>query len=427
MTPFLPNFTMRNSQLLISVLFMTLSSFLVHQTECFDCPDLKTPKCTCETLTPKAGSSFSGVNEERGIITCQGNTVDEIFLNDYSSILIESNPFCQDDRSWDVPSLSLNEVSPGRETRDPKIKERPLAIGSYGPSQCSLSKLVINRTAITSLNETHFPNLYIDELRLIHNLELQAIEASVFNLSRTTLRTLEISQSFKVSVRHVISFASDFRRLEKLKLLLGIEVIDKFTFGRYTFSGLKELDLSNNGISKILDYAFYEMPNLKLLKLSGNNIHMIPPQMLTLAPPSAKLTNVKFSVQLDHNHLSTDMIDVKSLSSFLRPVSLDLSFNNLHTLPEKPFRTFLYMDSKNFVDVKGNPFVCDSSEISWIQKHVHYLNYSRGGLDDDVNTEFSEEGSNGELIFFARVKPDYSYYKIRDMICQNNSNVFAIE
>jgi hypothetical protein len=375
------------------------------------------------------GSLFiSGVNEERGIVACQGTSVDEVFLNDYSSILIETNPLCQDDRgSWDSPSSTMNEVTPGRETRDPKIKERPLTLGSYAPSQCTLSKLILNRTAITSLNETHFPNVYIDELRLLHNLDLQNIEANTFNLSRSCLKTLEISQSFKISVRHAISFASDFVQLEKLKLLLGIEVIDKFTFGRYTFASLRELDLSDNGISKVLDFAFYEMPNLKTLKLSGNNIHMIPPQMLTLAPPSSKLTNVKFHVMLDHNKLSSDLIDPKSLSSFLRPVTLDLSYNNLHSLTEKPFKTFLFLDPKNVVDVKGNPVVCESSETSWIHQHVFYLNYSRGGVDDDVNPDFRTEIIDGLTFLYERTKPDYSFYKIRDMICHNGTNVFAVD
>src|SRR6185437_7361034 len=100
-------------------------------------------------------------------------------------------------------------------------------------------------------------------------------------------------------------------------------------------------------------------------------------------------------------------IDTRAFSSFLRPTNIDLSFNNLHSLPEKPFKTFLFLDSKNTIDVKGNPFVCDD-ETNWIMKHILYLNYTRGGIDEDVNTEYRTELVGDLTFLYERTKPDYS-------------------
>ena len=385
---------------------------------CFRCPDLKTPKCSCEVL--KSKNVFLVANEDKGVVSCSGAAVDDVFVDEYSRIVVESNSFCQDDHSFEK-SNEIESESRKRRTAS-RLKDRTLSLGTLGPAQCTLSRFSLNRTSVRNLNESLLSNVYMDEIRLVHNLQLESVDLFAFNLSRKSLRTLEISHA-KLPVRETISFASYFELLELLKLALGIEALDKFTFGRGEFRHLKELDLSDNQISKIADFSFFELPNLRVLRLTRNNLHSVSSQMLTLAPPAAKFAHSKLQLLLDHNRLSSDLIDVRAFTTFLRPVTLDLSHNNLHTLPEKPFRTFLFSDPRSTVDVKGNPFLCE--DTNWINKHVLYLNYSRGGTDEDVNPEYRTEIIGDLTFLYERTKPDFSFYKIRDMICENNRSIFA--
>lgn len=386
----------------------------------FRCPDLKTPKCSCEVL--KSKNVYIVANEDKGIISCSGTAADDVFIDDYSHIVGESNAFCQDDQTFEKNNEIEGESRRRRTTS--RLKDRTLGLGSLGPAQCTLSRFILNRTSVRVVNESLFSSVYMEEIRLVHNLHLESMDLFAFNLSRKSLKTLEISHA-KLPPRETISFASYFEQLEVLKLALGIEALDKFTFGRGEFRNLKELDLSENQISKIADFSFFELPNLRVLRLSRNNLHSVSMQMLTLAPPAAKFAHSKLQLQLDHNRLSSDLIDSRALTTFLRPITLDMSFNNLHTLPEKPFKTFLFSDPRNTIEVKGNPFLCEE-DTKWINKHVLYLNYSRGGTDEDVNTEYRTEIIGDLTFLYERTKPDYSFYKIRDMICENNRSIFAI-
>lgn len=401
------------------LLFLAISLLFLCPSEGFRCPELKTPKCSCEVL--KSKNLFLVANEDKGIISCSGSAADDFFVEDYSHIVVESNSFCQDDQSPDN-SNEIESETRNRRTAS-RLKDRTLALGTLGPAHCSIGRLVLNRTAIRFLNQSFLSNLYMDEIRLVHNAQLESIDLFAFNLSRKSLTTLEVTNS-KLPVRETIAFASYFEKLQVMRLVLGIEALDKFTFGRGQFRNLVELDLSENQISKIADFSFFELPNLKVLRLTRNNLHSVSSQMLTFAPPAMKMAHVKLQILLDHNRISSDLIDSRAFTSFLRPITLDLSHNNLHTLPEKPFRTFLFSDPKNTVDVKGNAFVCDE-DTKWIKKHVLYLNYSRGGTDEDVNPEYRTEIIGDLTFLYERTKPDYSFYKIRDMICDNNRSIFA--
>lgn len=373
------------------------------------------------------------VNDDKGVIECTGKNVDDVFLQEYSDVIIEANSFCQDDApilsaffpsSNDDNSSELsNEISEVHKRRlSNRMKDRTISLGSLGQAQCSLLRLVFSGTSISHLNDSHFSNIYLEELRVVDTPTLDSIDTSAFNLSKKSLRVLELS-NLKLAPREAIAYAGSFEKLEKLKLQLGVSSIDKFTFGP-RFGKLVELDLSGNMMSRIGDFSFYELRHLKLLNLSNNNLHSLSHNMFTLLAPQFEWTVVKLNLLLDHNHLSVDLIDPKALTTFLRPVTLDISHNHLYSLPEKPFRTFLYSDFRNYVEVKNNAIICDSS-LNWITDHVLYMNYTIGGVDEDVNPNFRSEVI-GDLVFlYNREKPDFSFYKVRGVTCQDGSNLFS--
>lgn len=406
--------------LLRSALIVLIAS--ISSVTSFSCPDLGTnvTKCSCSVQGP---SIFIASPESKGLTSCIGETVSDVLLTRYSEVTAASNRHCQDPATDGRRFEDENELFDRASNAPSRIKDRKVNI--MNPKYCSIDKLILNRTQITSINATLFSNFYLQSVQLVHNYQLENIDPHAFNLSKETLKSLDISYA-KVSGFRIINWAAGFENLKSLKILVeNIDSIDKNTFGRFRFKKLQELDLSDNLISRISDYAFFDMVELKVLKLRGNNLHMIPPQMLSFGPPPTKLTNTKLLIDLSKNHISADLIDPRSFSSFLRPVNLDLSHNTLHTLPEKPFKTYLFSDYRNTVDLKGNPFICDESN-GWILKHILYMNYSRGGTDEDINPEFRTEIVGDLTFLYERTKPDYSYYKIRDFLCENNHNIFAI-
>lgn len=403
----------------IVVLFFTISSVAA-----FSCPDLGTNVTKCSCSHEKGSSIFTGSPEAKGVTSCIGETVTDVLLARYSDLTSSSNRHCREISSADGRSPDdENELFDRPSNSVSRFKDHK--VSTLSPKYCSIGKLILNRTQITSLNGSLFANFFLQEVQLVHNYQLEQIDVHAFNLSKTTLKSLDVSHS-KLSGFKVINWAAGFENLLSLKILVeNLDSIDKNTFGRFRFRKLQELDLSDNLISRISDYAFFDMTELKVLKLGGNNLHTIPAQMLTFGPPPTKLTNVKLLIDLSKNHISADLIDPRSFSSFLRPTNLDLSHNTLHTLPEKPFKTYLFSDHRNTVDLKGNPFICDESN-GWILKHILYMNYSRGGTDEDINPEFRTEIVGDLTFLYERTKPDYSYYKIRDFVCENNHNIFAI-
>jgi hypothetical protein len=146
--------------------------------------------------------------------------------------------------------------------------------------------------------------------------------------------------------------------------------------------------------------------------------------MLTFDLPLVRTLNAKLHIDLSKNRISSARIDFNALSNFERPVWLNLSANYLSSLPEAPFKTFLFSDFRNVLAIKDNPIVCDE-HTKWIHDHVQYLNYSRGGSDEDVNVRFRTEVVDEVTYFYERTKADYSFYKIREMTCQDNANIFA--
>lgn len=410
------------------LLVLFILSILIHESYGFSCPQMShssTPiKCSCD-LKKDGSVVFSPEPESKGAIACSGDTVDDEALSKYSEYIIGTNALCHDPLN-DGPDLE-NEVYRKRSTSHERSKDKSGSIGTnWSPARfCQLQKLTLNKTSVHMFNDTLFSNAYVTELRLIHNYQLEHLSVFSLNMSRSSLRVFEVMYA-KISSNDVINFAVMFENLEEFKMLLGnLESIDKNSFGRGNFRNLLTLDLSDNLISKIADHSFYDMISLKTLKLSNNNLHQVSQNMLTFAPPTYKFVNQKIHIMLDKNHVSTDLTDPKSLSSFLRPVTLDLSNNLLNSLPERPFKTFLFSDHRNSIDIKSNPLICDETN-GWILKHVSYMNYSRGGSDDDVNPDYRTEVLGDLTFLYERSQPDYSYYKIRDFICENGSNIFAI-
>lgn len=395
--------------------FVTLISCALS----LECP-VSSARSNCDCVTPKRSGFFSFQSDDDAkIISCHGEAATDDVIRDFGQRLSRLN-FCGETRKDELELVNELEESFG--LRD-NTKTTSVPISLVIERHCVVSKVIINETSLTLLNETIFGDFEARHLVITDNYKLTSIETSAFNQSKTSLLKLEISQS--PVGEDAFSFAGSFVNLEELKLQLeGLYAIRRDTFDNRAFGKLKALDLRDNLISSIDDFSFFGMKNLRSLTLSGNNLHSISANMFSFAFPTESSANAKLFIHLDRNRLSSARIHEKAFATFLRPVWLNLSHNTLSTLDEATFGTFLFSDSRNVLDVQGNPLVCDSN-ANWILKHISYLNYSRGGEDEDVNTGFRVE-IVGEMTFlYERKKPDYSYYKIRDMLCEDKRNIFA--
>ncbi|KAI1292223.1 Immunoglobulin superfamily member 10 [Halotydeus destructor] len=344
--------------------------------------------------------------EDESVVTCQGDQISETQVSTFTATIMAANG-CPEE------SDLINEVNDS------------LALPiSGGKPLCQLSKIVLNSTSIRSINGSQFHRFHFQDLIITNNYNLDLIESTAFKGSREALRKLDLRYS-SLTPQAAIDFVRTFSNLEELILQVDdLRRLKRTYFQGQVLAKLQILDLRGNMISSIDDFAFFDLVNLRQLKLSENNLHTLSPSVFTFDLPPTRLSSTKLHLLLAHNRLSSAQVAPLALGHFKRPIWLDLSHNLLSSLPKEPFLTFLYADHRNVINFDGNPLICDQ-QLSWISQHVRYLNYSRGGLDDDVNTVYRVELVNGMTYLHKRTYPDYTYYKIRDALCEDGANVFS--
>ncbi|RWS05081.1 Leucine rich repeat containing protein 10-like protein [Dinothrombium tinctorium] len=288
---------------------------------------------------------------------------------------------------------------------------------------CKFDRVALFRTAIKNLSGETFDFPAMRSLSIKESIGLLSIDPNAFIKSKHTLQELEVIEESLVSVAKIIEFVKSFQNLKRLKLEInGLVKIHRDYFDG-NFSKLEELDLQNNDITLIEEHSFSKLNNLKRLRLGHNNLRMVTKNMFTFEPPANDLINEKLYIDLNHNHINSFALDPDAFLFAYRPVWLNLSSNLLSSLQQSVFGKFLFNDPRNVVDVSENPLVCDDSS-RWILENRLYFSYKRGGKDFDVNTDYVPHVIDGGVRMSRRSPNDYSYYKIRGMICQNDRNIF---
>ncbi|RWS23946.1 slit-like protein 2 [Leptotrombidium deliense] len=218
--------------------------------------------------------------------------------------------------------------------------------------EIELHRLFIDSTEIKQLESQIFGKFSFSEVSLFDNKQLRSIHENAFESTANKIEDLRIAGSELYGDE--IGLFSAIAKMSNLKRLLLVEnKLQKVaSFGAQP--QLYLIEMHENQINVIDDFAFKHLSNLEMLTLSRNNLTVVTEHMLAFNSPS----NVSLTVDVSANFLTADSFHVNSLahSTIKRPVRLFIGGNPLKTLKQEIFKPLLDGHPENEIHFNHYPF-----------------------------------------------------------------------
>ncbi|CAG2165071.1 unnamed protein product, partial [Oppiella nova] len=232
----------------------------------------------------------------------------------------------------------------------------------------SLDELVVNNTAITSLEEHFLSNITFKRITIKDALSLNKISANAFGANTGTVDEFVVVGESQIGTdtyaNELFDALSSLTKARKIWLDRNkLTAIPSVAFGKISGADYRLNDLNFNTFStnpgfirSIGNYAFYYLNRLRHLYLSHQRIDYIPANAFDFERPS----NQTLYVYLGNNRLNNTSFERGVLLNAKRPVHLELYWNHKLTyLDEKIFAPFLMADKRNTIRLGDNPLACD--------------------------------------------------------------------
>jgi hypothetical protein len=174
-------------------------------------------------------------------------------------------------------------------------------------------------------------------------------------------------------------------------------------------------------MNKISNYAFYELPNLKYLTINANKILKIFANSFDFEMPSNNLINI----DLQNNKLNGSSFELEAFLGTKRAINLMLMFNEMTYLDEQIFEPLFNSDSRNIINLEGNPLLCDC-RMFWLIREKDII---QNQLKNAICNNFANIWSLDEK-YFAKCNIDFNYAPklvIKSLSFKVRSNAILIE
>ena len=143
---------------------------------------------------------------------------------------------------------------------------------------------------------------------------------------------------------------------------------------------LERLRIISRSLTQISSYAFFELHSLRSIKVhSIAGLQRISSHAFDIAQPS----NHALIIDLRSNQLAVGSFELDAFKDVGRPIHLQLSHNNLSTIPRDVFERFLSVDQQNKMQLADNPLDCDCSMFWILKDRSVYINQVLSALCDD--------------------------------------------
>uniref|UniRef100_A0A914M580 Uncharacterized protein n=1 Tax=Meloidogyne incognita TaxID=6306 RepID=A0A914M580_MELIC len=224
----------------------------------------------------------------------------------------------------------------------------------------SLQELFASANQIDSLEPGDIPPLpRLKSLGLDVN-QISQLNSNIFT-SIPSLWYLYLSQN-----QFTFIPSSIFASIPELKVLsMGGNPIERIEDNSFSFANsLLRLDLSHCKIN-YLNNCFSPISRLQFINLRGNKIKFISNELF-----GGENSKLEFLVSIDLGQNQIEKVDNFAFAGLPQLQSVDLSYNQLETFDPNTFRgTFLQSENTanvQILDLTGNPINCSPNRTDWI-------------------------------------------------------------
>ncbi|RWS24481.1 oplophorus-luciferin 2-monooxygenase non-catalytic subunit-like protein [Leptotrombidium deliense] len=131
---------------------------------------------------------------------------------------------------------------------------------------------------------------------------------------------------------------------------------------------LQTIELRNNNINDLDNFAFNDLPNVSSIDLDFNNISTIKNDTFVFR----RKVNYILNIRLQNNNLNAKSFEVNSFANISPIVFLYLANNQIQYFDENVFKPIFEMKKDLVITAWNNPFRCDC-KMKWLLENPFYL------------------------------------------------------
>ncbi|KAH9394305.1 hypothetical protein TYRP_004355 [Tyrophagus putrescentiae] len=249
-------------------------------------------------------------------------------------------------------------------------------------------EFVLSNQYITELDNNLFHSVRFEKISLVDMLSLERIKGRAFNGTTVDVHTFAIKGENRLGVNYMLEFFDSLSTLVNVREmhleLNKLKNIPSVAF-RDINSGqkmrLERLYISSRSLTQIGNYAFYFLHNLRHIKIHSDvGLQHISAHAFDINQPS----NHQLTIDLRLNQLTVSSFELDAFCAVGRPIRLQLSHNNLTTVPRATFERFLSVNSANEMHLADNPLDCDCAMFWILRDRASYLNQVLYALCDEA-------------------------------------------
>jgi hypothetical protein len=238
-------------------------------------------------------------------------------------------------------------------------------------NETDFDSFLLYNTSIKHIPKNVFYNITFKGLMFQDNYLLTTIDEYAFDYFKDYVEIFETFNTNLSDSKVIFSILKQFQNLRRVSMHNDrLTTIPDYAFNHRNLTDIwfgLENTRTRQPIESIGQYAFYNVPNLKLLRIFSPNLTQI--SKYAFAQRTRSVSSTMLHIYIGGQKLNSTSFPLTSLSRFRnRAVFLRLYYTNLTYLDENIFQPFLETNSSSLIDINFTNInlICDC-QSAWIQ------------------------------------------------------------
>lgn len=238
-------------------------------------------------------------------------------------------------------------------------------------NETNFDSFLLYNTSVKYISDNVFSNITFKGLMFQDNYLLTTIDKNAFNYFNDDVEVFETLNTNLSDTKTIFSILQQFPKLRRVSMHNDrLTTIPDYAFNHANLTDIwfgLESRRTSQPIESIGQYAFYNVPNLKSLRISSPNLEHI--NKYAFAQRNRSLSSTILNIYIRGEKLNSTSFPPTSLSRFRnRPVILHLYYTNLTYLDENIFQPFLETNPSSVIDIHyTNTNLLCHCQSAWIK------------------------------------------------------------